>query len=197
MTITIHTMPRCSSCEKVKRIAKELKIKFEERKLNPNNRELVTKIRTTKTPGTFNELGGVAPILESTNKAWPAYKLITQEQIEETLILAAADEVPKENKKSKLKIRRIFNRNNGDRILMRGEDEARINVTILRALNGTNIIKIMDEWSNEEKAAGLIMWRIAQHNKSEELEILADMIKTKASISDPFKRKNNTWIGDI
>lgn len=73
-------------------------------------------------------------------------------------------------------------------------NEARINVTILQAINGIDITDIINTWSMKERAAAIIMWRLAQHQKKMDYMTLIDMLKSKACISDPYK--NNTWVGE-
>ena len=76
---------------------------------------------------------------------------------------------------------------------LRLEDEARINVTMLRLVNGIPIYEVMKLWTYEEKATAVIMWRLAQHQKASELELFADMMIEKARNADPYRRDNDTW----
>ena len=73
-----------------------------------------------------------------------------------------------------------------DKINISLESQARINVTMLRLVNGANIYSIMKGWSEREKAAALITWRLAQHNKANDLRLIAEMMENKAQDADPY-----------
>jgi hypothetical protein len=77
-------------------------------------------------------------------------------------------------------------------------NDARINVTVLRAMNGIDITDIIKTWTMGERAAALILWRIGQHQRADELLMLADMVASKAESYDPYRNDNkHNWIGDI
>jgi len=57
---------------------------------------------------------------------------------------------------------------------------------MLRLVNGADIYSIMKGWSEREKAAALITWRLAQHNKANDLRLIAEMMENKAQDADPY-----------
>ena len=57
---------------------------------------------------------------------------------------------------------------------------------MLRLVNGANIYSIMKGWGEKEKAAALITWRLAQHNKANNLRLIAEMLNNKAIEADPY-----------
>ena len=84
----------------------------------------------------------------------------------------------------KLKIKNKLEKS--DKINISLESQARINVTMLRLVNGADIYSIMKGWSEKEKAAALITWRLAQHNKANDLRLMAEMMENKAKDADPY-----------
>ena len=84
----------------------------------------------------------------------------------------------------KLKIKNKLKKS--DKINISLESQARINVTMLRLVNGANIYSIMKGWGEKEKAAALITWRLAQHNKANDLRLMAEMMENKAQDADPY-----------
>ena len=84
----------------------------------------------------------------------------------------------------KLKIKNKLKKS--DKINISLESQARINVTMLRLVNGADIYSIMKGWSEREKAAALITWRLAQHNKANDLRLIAEMMENKAKDADPY-----------
>jgi len=61
-------------------------------------------------------------------------------------------------------------------------------VTIARILGGQNINDIVNEWPEEERAAGMIMWRLAQHSNAGNLLTFAEMLENKAKTIDPWRK---------
>ena len=84
----------------------------------------------------------------------------------------------------KLKIKNKLKKS--DKINISLESQARINVTMLRLVNGVDIYSIMKGWGEKEKAAALITWRLAQHNKANDLRLMAEMMENKAQDADPY-----------
>lgn len=84
----------------------------------------------------------------------------------------------------KLKIKNKLEKS--DKINISLESQARINVTMLRLVNGADIYSIMKGWGEKEKAAALITWRLAQHNKANDLRLMAEMMENKAQDADPY-----------
>ena len=84
----------------------------------------------------------------------------------------------------KLKIKNKLEKS--DKINISLESQARLNVTMLRLVNGADIYSIMKGWSEREKAAALITWRLAQHNKANDLRLIAEMLNNKAIEADPY-----------
>ena len=84
----------------------------------------------------------------------------------------------------KLKIKNKLKKS--DKINISLESQARINVTMLRIINGINIYDVMKGWSEREKTAALITWRLAQHNKANDLRLIAEMMENKAKDADPY-----------
>lgn len=156
------------------------------------NREQLTKVRGPNDKWNFNSLE-MPPIIEVDGEAYPWW--YTREMLDE-IIRKEKIRIP-EKPKTKLKINRIRNnRNTKDQIELDLVSLARINITMLALVNGIDVIDIMRFWSMNERAAGMIMWRLAQHYKAYELNILADMLSNKARVADPYTKRNNTWIGD-
>ena len=89
-----------------------------------------------------------------------------------------------QTKTIKLKIKNKLKKS--DKINISLESQARINVTMLRLVNGANIYSIMKGWGENEKAAALITWRLAQHNKANDFRLMAEMMENKAKDADPY-----------
>ncbi len=90
-------------------------------------------------------------------------------------------------KKTKLKIKKITKSTTSD-IDLSVKSLARINVTMTRVINGQDIRNIMSSWSDDEKAAGMIMWRLAQHQNAITMAIFAEMLNDKAKTIDPWRK---------
>ena len=128
------------------------------------------------------------PILKTNIGTYPWWYLIKLEYVEK--ILDQLSELIK--LQPKLTIRRITKQTQRNDVLtVTQEDLARVNVTMLRVINGTSITEIAENWSTKEKAAALIMWRLAQHQRSNDLRVLADMITEKAKLADPFHEEHD------
>ena len=98
-------------------------------------------------------------------------------------ILRLQERTP-QTKTIKLKIKNRWKKSNTINISL--ESQARINVTMLRLINGVDIYSVMKGWSEREKAAALITWRLAQHNKANDLRLIAEMMENKAKDADPY-----------
>lgn len=135
------------------------------------------------------------PILEiEDDLTYPAWYIKNMSEIEYSTFIHAIkekQEIEIENK-PKLKIKRITkSHKQPDTIQLSQESIARINVTILRLINGVNTYEVMEEWSEKERAAAMILWRLAQHNKGNDMRLMAEMLTTKAQIADPYARKDD------
>ncbi len=149
------------------------------------------KLSPTKGPydkWTYNSLT-LPPIIETDNNAYPWWYV--REHLDEII----RKERMRSPTKPKLKIRRIRKKSMNDQIEITPESLARINVTMLRIVNGIDPVDIMVHWTEGERAAGMVMWRLAQHYKKNDMLILADMLINKANVADPYK--NDRWIGDV
>lgn len=193
---------RDSEC--IQQMLEEKEIKFEIKHMEAQSpttmRELITEIRTHrtdygKTPGPKDKWTATslmfAPILKTNLNTYPWWYL--REHAPNILASIKREQKRQESQqpKKKLKIHRIYNKHNHHSFAITKEAEARINVTILRVINGVNIIEIMSEWSMGEKAAAMIAWRYAQHNNAELLDILADQLRSKAKFMDPYKQRRD------
>ena len=170
----------------------EKHIKFIEKKggnqlLSDETDKLVTEIRSIRPKlasrmpiGTHIEWKyyklAETPIIKTDKETLPAWYI--KENMEKILNELKANQKPD---KKKLKIKRIRkNMNAVDyKIYHTAETEARINVTILRAINGINITDIVNEFKEEEKAAFMIAWRLSQHMNANNMKIVIDMIKER------------------
>lgn len=144
----------------------------------------VTKMRMNKKIGKFAELA-ILPIIETKDNAWNGDE-IKDTNIEEILKSLGVIEEKKQTK-TKLKIKKITRSTRRD-IDLSVESLARINVTMIRLINGQDIRNIMSSWTDDEKAAGMIMWRLAQHQNARTMEIFAEMLNDKAKTIDPWKK---------
>ncbi len=89
--------------------------------------------------------------------------------------------------KRKLKIKRITKlRATGVNLSL--EALARINVTVLRVMNGQELSDIMNEWPENERAAGIILYRLTQHANASNLLTFAEMLENKAKTIDPWRK---------
>ena len=150
-----------------------------------------TRIKGHKIKWSYNELKK-QPILEIEGRiTYPAQFL---ENLDEFGMQILINDIAKlqeqqqhENKQLKLKIKNKLKKQNKINITL--ESQARINVTMLRLINGVDIYKIMKGWSDKEKAAGIILWRLAQHNKANDLRLIAEMMENKAKTADPYDNR--------
>lgn len=166
---------------------------------NNEERELVNKIREHrdtigvdkrikhKINWTYDELKK-QPILEIEGYiTYPAQFLENLDEFGIQMlindILRLQERTP-QAKTLKLKIKNKLKKS--DKINISLESQARINVTMLRLVNGADIYSIMKGWSEREKAAALITWRLAQHNKANDLRLIAEMMENKAKDADPY-----------
>lgn len=146
-----------------------------------------TRIKGHKINWTYKELIK-QPILEI--EGYITYPAQFLENLDEfgmkTLIndILRLQERTPQAKTPKLKIKNKLKKS--DKINISLESQARINVTMLRLVNGTDIYSIMNGWSEKEKAAALITWRLAQHNKANDLRLMAEMMENKAKDADPY-----------
>ena len=92
-----------------------------------------------------------------------------------------------EQEKRKLKIKRITKPHTiGVNLTL--ESLARINVTIMRVMHGQNLSDIMNEWPENERAAGIILYRLTQHANASNLLTFAEMLENKAKTIDPWRK---------
>jgi hypothetical protein len=154
------------------------------------NRKQLSKVKGPNNKWDHDSLI-LPPVMEVGKDAYPWWYI--RERLDE-IIRYERIQIPT---KPKLKIKRITNnKNTKDQIELDLLSLARINVTMLALVNRIDPIDIMCHWPMGERAAGMIMWRLAQHYKSFELNILADMLSNKAQVADPYAKRNNVWIGD-
>ena len=92
-----------------------------------------------------------------------------------------------EQTKHKLRIKKIT-KSHSTGINLSLESLARINVTVIRVMGGQNVNDIVNEWPEEERAAGMIMWRLAQHSNAGNLLTFAEMLENKAKTIDPWRK---------
>jgi hypothetical protein len=168
-------------------------------------KKLVTKIRAhrdvigTKKKGNwkFEDLIK-SPILDiEGDLTYPEFYLTGQTKLERLCFMNMikdkqhADEQDTKNTiKLKIKIPKHARKHTQiENVNLSLESLARINVTMLRLINGIDIYVIMKGWTEEEKAAGMIMWRLAQHNKRNDLRLIAEMMNNKADQADPYAEK--------
>ena len=89
--------------------------------------------------------------------------------------------------KRKLRIKRIT-RLRATGVDLSLESLARINVTVIRVMNGQNLSDIMNEWPENERAAGIILYRLTQHANASNLLTFAEMLENKAKTIDPWRK---------
>jgi len=201
--ITLYTGDNYES-KTIKIVLEEKHIEFKEKQIKTTTenelKQLATEIRSIRPKLTqygpenrwdFNELI-LSPILKTEFGTFPWWHLRTN--LNQVITEIKATQKPE---KKKLKIRRITRNQNSQSICLTANALGRINVTILRALHGANIVDLVNSWSLEERTAFVIAWRLCQHQKRNELHIFADMLENKAKTSDPYAEKNNEWIGAI
>lgn len=130
-----------------------------------------------------------SPIIYYDEIAYPSWWLEDNKNLE-TLIW----KIKQDNKiKPKLKIKRITKSTRRlNKINLSIEGMARVNITILQIINGINIYEIMEEWTEKEKEAGMILWRLAQHMKANDLNLMASMMIQKANAADPYSEINDS-----
>ena len=146
-----------------------------------------TRIKGHKINWTYDELKK-QPILEIEGYiTYPAQFLENLDEFGIQMlindILRLQERTP-QAKTLKLKIKNKLKKS--DKINISLESQARINVTMLRLVNGANIYSIMKGWGEKEKADALITWRLAQHNKANNLRLIAEMLNNKAIEADPY-----------
>jgi hypothetical protein len=144
--------------------------------------DAVTKMRMMQKTGTFNELA-ILPIIEAEKEAWNGNEIDK----------ACVSNTPKRQIKHKIRITKKPTK----RIDMTPETMARVNVTMIRLVEGvSDINEIMTTWTEQEKAAGLIMWKLAQYNNAKILMLLREMIYDKVIALHP-NMESNDWIGNM
>lgn len=146
-----------------------------------------TRIKGHKINWTYDELKK-QPILEIEGYiTYPAQFLENLDEFGMQMlindILRLQERTP-QAKTLKLKIKNKLEKS--DKINISLESQARINVTMLRLINGVDIYSVMKGWGEKEKAAALITWRLAQHNKANDLRLMAEMMENKAKDADPY-----------
>ncbi len=147
--------------------------------------EPINKMRKRGKTGKFIDLAKL-PIVETQKSAWNRDELNKMNKEELMKILEIVKKEQSE-KRTKLRITKIT-KSTSSGIDLSVKSLARINVTITRVINGQDINKIMSNWSDEEKAAGIIMWRLAQHQNAITMEIFAEMLNDKAKTIDPWRK---------
>jgi hypothetical protein len=202
MIPAIYTGDNATSYKLLSKLT-EKHIKFIEKKLgeklfSEEMDKLVTEIRSIRP-----KLASKMPV--GTNIEWQYYKLVKapiikteketlpawyiKENMEEILNELKANQKPE---KRKLKIKRIHKNRNRveDKIYHSKETEARINITIIQILeNKKNIADIVNEWSEKEKAAFIIAWRLCQHGNANKLKDISEMTMFQAESIDPWIKK--------
>lgn len=183
--IVLYTMPLCSECEKVKKLLKRWGVTFDEQPL---------LLWQNLHPGKQ----WMAPILDVEGNKYYEYNEIDRAEKLYAIIenQVEFDDEKQNNKptKQRYKIRTPMKKSRKDWFTLTLEGEARINVTILRMINGVDTYAIIRGWSEKEKEAALIMWRLAQHNKAHDFMLYAEMLTSKAKAADPYMEKNNGTI---
>jgi hypothetical protein len=175
----------------IKKLAEEIR----------RNRQKFKQINGIENKWNFNVLT-LPPIIKTDDNTYPWWhirehmdEIIRKERIRPQTNRETT-KPKRETTKPKLEIKRIRKRKTTtNEIEITSKSLARINVTMLRLINGIDPIDIMIHWSEEERASGMIMWRLAQHYKKHDMLILADMIKNKAEMADPYRKTR--WVGDI
>lgn len=180
----LYTMDKCSGCLE---IAKRLK----SWNIHPN--ELPLLLWQNLNP----EKMWTAPVLKVGEKIYEYNEINTRDKLwnathdKDGKIIVDNEVI---NVKKKLKIKRIQiqrTKTPSNKIDINQEMIARINVTMLRIINGIDINQIINDWSMQEKAAGMIMWRYCQHLSASNLRVLADMITEKAKVADPYHHQSS------
>jgi len=146
-----------------------------------------TRIKGHKINWTYDELKK-PPILELEGKiTYPAQFLENLDEFGMQILIndiLQLQERTTQTKTLKLKIKNRWKKSNTINISL--ESQARINVTMLRLVNGVDIYSIMKGWGENEKAAALITWRLAQHNKANDFRLMAEMMENRAKDADPY-----------
>jgi len=163
------------------------------RRLANRIREHRDTLGTSHTPRKgwkFNEISRL-PIIEIEDDiAYPAFYIENMGILERSCWMHAIEDKQKTDDKkqrmTKLKLKIKNKLKKSDKINISLESQARINVTMLRLVNGVDIYSIMKGWGEKEKAAALITWRLAQHNKANDLRLMAEMMENKAQDADPY-----------
>ena len=163
-TITLITPGNTEETQKTRRRLKSWNIPFNEME-NAYDNETHMMIKNNGKTSCYNWKS-----FSTRDKLW---ELVKKEREEQT--------------KHKLRIKKIT-KSHSTGINLSLESLARINVTIARILGGQNINDIVNEWPEEERAAGMIMWRLAQHSNAGNLLTFAEMLENKAKTIDPWRK---------
>jgi len=156
-------------------------------------REMRPKITRTQNEHWSGHILRLPPIIETKEATYSWWYIERhQDEIIKTMIVARPA-----GRATRLRIKKIRRNQNSTTIYLSDEAIARINITVLRMLNGKNLFDIINEWPMGERATFNIAWRMCQHIKANKLRILIDMIENEASTSDPYTKQNNTWHGDM
>lgn len=149
-----------------------------------------TRIKGHKIKWSYNELKK-QPMLEIEGRiTYPAQFLENLDEFGMQMLIndiLRLQERTQQTKTIKLKIKNKLKKS--DKINISLESQARINVTMLQLINGVDIYSVMKRWSEREKAAALITWRLAQHNKANDLRLMAEMMENKAKTADPYDNR--------
>jgi hypothetical protein len=164
---------------------KELQLNTEHFSAKDTLRRAIKLMREKGKTGTFNELA-VLPIVQTELFALNAKDLSKIDDVTLIELLKQGEGI----EKKKLKIKKIT-KQKIPTIGLSGEDEARINTTVIKVIYGKdiNIEDIVDSWPNGEKAAFMIAWRLASHAQAETLLVMADMLKNRAEQVDKYRKK--------
>ena len=148
--------------------------------------------KNTKPEWNFNNLVN-SPILvvtEPTLVVYPWWYLKNEDNLNKIIWniqqQKKAKETLKQRNKAHIQVKIKNKLKKSDKINISLESQARINVTMLRLVNGADIYSIMKGWGEKEKAAALITWRLAQHNKANDLRLMAEMMENRAKDADPY-----------
>lgn len=170
--LTLYTMPMCKGCKDIKKLLKRWEIPFDEQPL---------LLWQNLHPGKTWE----APILDMSGNKYYTYNELRNKN-ELYRIVTEGKTPTSANKKRTCKINKNKRNQYNQGFTLTDEGKARINVTILRMVNGVDPYKIVRGWTDKEKEAAMIMWRLAQHNKASEMMLFAEMLKNAAKSADPY-----------
>lgn len=176
-------------------LLKENGIEFKEIQINPEHflakdilKSAITKMRKAGKVGSFETLAEL-PIIETDTFA------LNGTDILKIGFEALIELLQQSTKTKKLRIKRIT-RKQHETLDLTLENEARINITMLRVANEIDIFKEVNLWPEDQKTAFIIAWRTAQHARAIDLKILADMVTWKANNADPHANAPKHWLGD-